>query len=209
GGIAVAARRRLAALRPVDRLGRCVADQVSLPPPADVKTDGGGNRTRRGRGGTQNFKLPEDGEGERLRIVIGDGAEFVAASQKRYDLILVDGFDADARTGMLDSLPFYLNCKARLTPSGLMVTNLLSLRRKVRDSLDRISEAFDGRMLPFPPCASGNVVAFAAGETPVRCHIDALKTRAKTLKETSGLDLQATLTRLEASKSCPGGRVRF
>ncbi len=155
----------------------------------------------------QYFKLPD--EGERLQVVIGDGADFVAASQKRYDLILVDGFDADARTGMLDSLPFYLNCKARLTPSGLMVTNLLTLRRKVRDSLERISEAFDGRTLPFPPCASGNVVAFAAGETPVRCHIDALQARAKTLKENTGLDLQATLTRLEASRTCPGGRVRF
>lgn len=157
----------------------------------------------------QNFKLPDDGEGERLQVVIGDGADFVATSQKRYDLILVDGFDADARTGMLDSLPFYLNCKARLTPSGLMVTNLLSLRRKVRDSLDRISKAFDGRMLPFPPCTSGNVVAFAAGETPVRCHIDALQAQAKTLKETTGLDLQATLSRLEASRICPGGKIRF
>lgn len=157
----------------------------------------------------QYFKLPDEGEGERLQVVIGDGADFVAASQKRYDLILVDGFDADARTGMLDSLPFYLNCKARLTPSGLMVVNLLTLRRKVRDSLERISEAFDGRTLPFPPCASGNVVAFAAGETPVRCHIDALETRARTLKENTGLDLQPTLTRLGASRSCPGGRVRF
>ena len=157
----------------------------------------------------QYFKLPDEGEGERLRIVIGDGADFVAASQKRYDLILVDGFDADARTGMLDSLPFYLNCKARLTPSGLMVTNLLSKRRSVRDSLARISEAFDDRALAFPPCASGNVVAFAAGGTPVRQSIDALKTQARTLKENTGLDLQATLARLAASRSCPGGRLRI
>jgi spermidine synthase len=155
----------------------------------------------------QYFKLPA--EDERLRVIVGDGADFVAASQKRYDLILVDGFDADARTGMLDSLPFYLNCKARLTPSGLMVTNLLTLRRKVRDSLERISEAFDGRSLPFPPCASGNVVAFATAGTPVRCHIDALETRARTLKENTGLDLQSTLTRLKASRQCPGGRVRL
>ncbi|MDO8933564.1 MAG: fused MFS/spermidine synthase [Rhodocyclaceae bacterium] len=157
----------------------------------------------------QYFKLPAEGEGERLRIVIGDGAEFVAASQQHYDLILVDGFDADARTGMLDSLPFYLNCKARLTSSGLMVANLLSKRRSVRDSLARIAEAFDGRALSFPPCASGNVVAFATAGTPVRHHIDDLKIQAKTLKENTGLDLQATLTRLAASRQCPGGRVRF
>jgi spermidine synthase len=155
----------------------------------------------------QYFKLPA--EDERLQVIVGDGADFVAASQKRYDLILVDGFDADARTGMLDSLPFYLNCKARLTPSGLMVTNLLTLRRNVRDSLERISEAFDGRSLPLPPCASGNVVAFATAGTPVRCHIDALETRARTLKENTGLDLQSTLTRLKASRQCPGGRVRL
>jgi spermidine synthase len=155
----------------------------------------------------QHFKLPD--EDERLNIVIGDGAEFVAASQRRFDLILVDGFDEDARTGMLDTLPFYLNCKARLKPAGLMVANLLSKRRGVRESMARIEEAFDDRALSFPSCDSGNVVAFASGGAPVQQSIGELKTIARQLKNDTGLNLLPTLTRLEGSRHCPGGRVRF
>jgi spermidine synthase len=155
----------------------------------------------------QYFKLPDDDE--RLRIVIGDGAAFIADSQKRFDLILVDGFDENARSGMLDTLPFYLNCKARLSSTGLVSINLLSKRRGVRDAMGRIAEAFDGRALSFPSCDSGNVVAFAAAGAPVQHSIGELKTVARNLKEATGLNLLPTLTRLEASRHCPGGQIRF
>src|SRR5574340_382022 len=53
----------------------------------------------------QFFKLPEDTR--RIDLVIGDGAEFVMNSNKKFDLVLVDGFDENARTGALQTLPFY------------------------------------------------------------------------------------------------------
>jgi hypothetical protein len=56
----------------------------------------------------------------------------VIESRQRYDLILVDGFDADARTGRLDTLPFYLDCRARLADDGLLCVNLLSRRKDFR-----------------------------------------------------------------------------
>ena len=49
----------------------------------------------------QFFKLPEDPK--RLKIEIADGVAWLAASDKTFDLILVDGFDADARAGALDT----------------------------------------------------------------------------------------------------------
>lgn len=155
----------------------------------------------------QHFKLPE--EDELLRIVLGDGADFVAGTKQRFDLILVDGFDENARTGMLDTLPFYLNCKNRLGEHGLMAVNLLSKRRGARESLGRISEAFDGRALAFPSCDSGNVVAFAATGAPVQHGIGELKTAARQMKEDTGLNLLPTLQRLEHSNHCPGGKLRF
>jgi spermidine synthase len=155
----------------------------------------------------QFFKLPD--EDERLHIAIGDGADYVASSNRRFDLILVDGFDENARTGMLDTLPFYLNCKSRLSSSGLMVVNLLSKRRGVRDAMDRIAEAFDGRALSFPSCDSGNVVAFAAKGAPVQQQIGELKASARRLKEATGLNLLPTLTRIEASQHFPKGEIRF
>lgn len=154
-----------------------------------------------------HFKLPE--EDARLRIVIDDGAGFVAQSRERYDLIMVDGFDENARTGLLDTLPFYLNCKAHLSETGLLVTNLLTKRRGVRASLERIEEAFDGRALALPSCESGNVVAFAATGTPVGHSIADLKAAARELKAQTDLNLQPTLSRLEHSRRCPAGKLQF
>lgn len=154
-----------------------------------------------------HFKLPE--EDARLRIVIDDGAGFVAQSRERYDLIMVDGFDENARTGLLDTLPFYLNCKAHLSETGLLVTNLLTKRRGVRASLERIEEAFDGRALALPSCESGNVVAFAATGAPVERSIAELKAAARELKAQTDLNLQPTLSRLEHSRRCPAGKLQF
>ena len=114
----------------------------------------------------QFFKLPEDPK--RLHIVIGDGVQFVAETDKQYDLILVDGFDENARAGALDTLPFYQMCRARLTGNGLMAVNLLGHSRGFKASVERIHQAFDERALAFPSCDSGNVIAFAAAGEPVR-----------------------------------------
>lgn len=155
----------------------------------------------------QHFKLPE--EDERLRIELGDGADFVAASKLCFDLVMVDGFDENARTGMLDTAPFYLNCKARLSHDGLFVANLLSKRKATRQSIERIAAAFDGRALAFPACASGNVVAFAATGAPVQHTLGELKAHARSLRETTGLNLLPTIARLEQANHCPAGLLRF
>ena len=75
----------------------------------------------------QFFKLPDDPK--RLNIVIADGAQFIAENDKTYDLILVDGFDEDARPGELDTLPFYQMCRSRLNDNGILAVNLLGRSR--------------------------------------------------------------------------------
>ena len=155
----------------------------------------------------QHFKLPD--ENDHLRIEIGDGADFIAATKQRFDLIMVDGFDEKARTGMLDTLPFYLNCKAHLTASGLLVSNLLSKRKSVKKSFGRIEEAFDGRAIAFPSCDSGNVVAFAASGAAVEHSLGELKATARNLKAETDLNLLPTLQRIEHSNRFPGGKLRF
>jgi len=151
----------------------------------------------------QFFKLPEDPL--RLNIVIGDGVEYVMASDKKWDLILVDGFDADARAGALDTLPFYQAAQARLSNNGIMAVNLLGRSKGFKASVERIQTAFEGRALAFPSCDSGNTIAFAAGGYPVNVALDDLKEQALALKELTGLNLLPTLTRLEQAQSCAGG----
>lgn len=153
----------------------------------------------------QYFKLPDDDV--RIHIESGDGADYVARTKARFDLILVDGYDADARTGRLDSLPFYLDCKAHLSDDGLLAVNLLSRRKDFRNSVERLAQAFDERTLVFPSCASGNVIAFAATGEAIGLTLAELKTAALTLKKETGLNLLPTLVGLEQARTCSEGRL--
>ena len=141
-----------------------------------------------------HFRLPD--EGPNLRIVIGDAAEHVAAKDGRDDLIVVDGYDEKGRPGMLDTEPFYANCRRRLTREGMVCVNLLTRTRGVKASVDRLRRAFDDRVLVLPPSEAGNTVAIAAAGDAVAESFEALRLQASRLKAQTGLDLAATLARL-------------
>lgn len=155
----------------------------------------------------QFFKLPEDPK--RLNLVIGDGAEYMLNSNKKFDLILVDGFDEKARAGALDTLPFYQACYARLSDDGIMAANLLGRSRGFKGSLARICEAFGDRTLLFPSCESGNAIVLAAAGDPIRLSFDDLKESALALKERTGLNLLPTLARLAQSRTCLNNRLEL
>ncbi|WP_332674972.1 fused MFS/spermidine synthase [Aromatoleum sp.] len=153
----------------------------------------------------QFFRLPD--EDARFAIHVGDGAKYVEESDRPFDLVLVDGFDRNARAGKLDTAPFYQNVRSRLSDTGLMSANLFGRSRGFRASVERILTAFDGRALAFPSCDSGNVVAFAAAGERISIPVSELRDRAQALKEKTGLDLRATVTRLEQAGSLPGGQL--
>jgi len=155
----------------------------------------------------QYFKLPEDDK--RIHLVIADGAQYVLGTDKKFDLILIDGFNERARPGELNTLPFYQACRTLLTEQGIMAVNLIGLTRGVQDSFAYIAAAFDGRALMFPSCDSGNVIAFATAGEAIEIALDDLRERATDLKENTGLNLLPTITRLEQSATCPGGKLRL
>lgn len=153
----------------------------------------------------QFFKLPD--EDERLAIHVGDGARYVLDTERKFDLILVDGFDRHARAGALDTAPFYAAARTRLSTQGLLSTNLFGRSRGFRASVERIIAAFDDRAIAFPSCDSGNVVAFGAEGDGIDVAVAELRERADALKERTGLDLRSTVSRLEQAGSLPGGRL--
>jgi spermidine synthase len=141
-----------------------------------------------------HFRLPA--EGPRLRVEIGDGSDFVMVSDREFDLILVDGYDAGVRTGLLDTLPFYCNCLARLSSRGILAANLLTRNHGIRGSLDRVRAAFGGRALALPKCASGNVVIVAAAGDPVTLAGAALVRRGRDLRRATALNLLPTIAQM-------------
>jgi len=153
----------------------------------------------------QFFRLPEDPQ--RIKLVIADGAEYMLGSRKKFDLILVDGFDHRARAGMLETLPFYQACRSRLGDDGILAVNLLTRSRSFGRTSASIMQAFEDRTLLLPSCESGNAIALAASGHPVELAFDDLKESALALKEATGLNLLPTLARLAQARTCLNGRL--
>jgi len=58
----------------------------------------------------------------RTRLIIGDGIRFVAETAETFDLIIVDSTDPVGPGEGLFTEAFYGDCKKRLTPGGVVVT---------------------------------------------------------------------------------------
>jgi len=110
----------------------------------------------------RHFELPDDSE--TLKVVIGDGVEYMSVADESYDLILVDGFDEHAHPGDLNTLPFYQACRARLSEQGVLAVNLVGLSHGVKGGFAHIETAFEGRAVMFPMCKSGNTIALRRRE---------------------------------------------
>lgn len=137
-----------------------------------------------------HFKLPP--EGPRLGITIADGSDYLASTDRSFDLILVDGYDAKGRTGMLDTLPFYCNARAHLAADGILAANLLTRNHGYRGPFERLRAAFADRACALPVCESGNVVLLAAAGDAVELSARDLMARARAQKRDIGLDLLRT-----------------
>lgn len=135
----------------------------------------------------EEFSLPDDPN--RIRLEIADATQFVRECRSEFDLILVDGFDAKASAGKLDSKSFYADCRSILGPQGLMVTNLFGRVPRFVPSLKRLWSVFGDRVLVLPPCEAGNVIAIAACGKRICLSWAQLEANAVALKLNSGLNL--------------------
>ena len=142
-----------------------------------------------------HFKFPEPSL--QLRVEFAEGAEFLNQSKNHYDLIMVDGFDENAKVGALNSTPFYQTARAHLSHNGILVCNLLSRQKDFLQSIKRLQDAFDGRAMALSSSDSGNVVAFAAEGDAIDMSLQALKDKADQLKAQTGLNLKKTISRLQ------------
>lgn len=155
----------------------------------------------------QYFKLPDDPK--RLDVIIGCGADYMLAGGRKFDLILADGYDPDAKAGVLDTEPFYLACRSRLSERGLFGANLLGRNKGFQGSVERIKTAFDQRAIIFPSCDSGNTIAYATDGEAVNISLDDMRAQATRLKKLSRLDLLPMITRLQLAHPLPDEKLRI
>ena len=106
------------------------------------------------------FHLPPDDM--RLRVVCGDGAQFVADTDERFDVLMVDAFEAEGMPAALGTQRFYDDCLDLLAPNGLLVVNLHAGDPQRALYVDRIARSFGRRALAVDDGGGTNSVVFAA-----------------------------------------------
>ncbi|WP_242496071.1 fused MFS/spermidine synthase [Sphingobium cupriresistens] len=110
----------------------------------------------------QQFHIPPDDH--RFRVICADGADYLAASAGKPDILFIDGFDSEGLPSTLSQQAFYDNCRARLGPDGLLVANLCDNSMAFATLVRRIAASFDGRAIAIPAERRGNRVVFASSE---------------------------------------------
>jgi len=152
----------------------------------------------------QMFKLPynNNADSDKINIEIADGIAWMkesAQSKKRrqkFDLIIVDGYDNNARFGGLGAEDFYRDCRANLSRSGVLVLNLFGRSRGYGRQMDNLYRAFEGRILPLPANDEGNAIAFAAVGEFIALDTMALTATCEQIKQETGINWGASITRL-------------
>ena len=133
------------------------------------------------------FRLPSDDA--RLSVVLADAAQ-AAADERRHgtiDALQVDLYDDEAAAPVLDSEPFYADCRRLLTEDGCMTVNLFGRSSSYDSSLQKITAAFgEGAVWAFRPTREGNTVVLAL-RTPVQPVRGVLAQRAEAIEKRWGL----------------------
>ncbi|KAA8918328.1 transferase [Xanthomonas sontii] len=103
------------------------------------------------------FRIPDDDA--RFEAVHGDGARLLRQRRDRYDLLLLDAYDADGIPAALLSRGFYEDCHAALAPGGVLAVNLYDT--DTRRHLTHLRALFGGRVLRLDEPQMDNQVVFA------------------------------------------------
>ena len=141
------------------------------------------------------FQFPE--EDERLAIVIGEGAKEVARRTAGCDVLAVDGFVNGRVADSLCTRSFYEAAFAALRPQGVMVANFMADDARLERHCARIERAFGRAPVLLLAEEEDNLIAFAVREGPSRLAWAELKARARDVRATLGLGLDASLAALK------------
>lgn len=132
------------------------------------------------------FELPADDE--RLQVIHGDGAHYVAKHRASADVILLDGFDHGNQVEALATEDFYTACRRALRPHGVLVVNLWGRDTQFKDYFERLLRAFDGQVGWLSVMGKTNVIVLAFADEGVAGCSALQPEQIKALTEHYGLD---------------------
>jgi spermidine synthase len=144
------------------------------------------------------FRFPD--EDERLEVVIGEGAEAVAARPASCDILVVDGFVNGRVAETLCTRPFYESAFAALRPHGVMVANFMADDGRLERHCARIEKVFGRAPVLLLAEERDNLIAFASKGGPKRLAWSTLRSRARRARAL-GLRLEGCLAPLKERNS--------
>jgi spermidine synthase len=106
------------------------------------------------------FEIPHDDS--RFSVVAADGARFVAETDLRFDVLMIDAFDAQGMPPAIGTQRFYDDCRDVLTPGGILAVNLHAGHPIFPVYLDRIRQTFGEFVLRVDDSDGSNSVIFAS-----------------------------------------------
>jgi spermidine synthase len=147
------------------------------------------------------FHIPADDE--RLRVILGDGAEFVRRGGWTADILLIDAFDRGGVAPSLAADDFYAQAFRCLQPNGVLVMNLAGERGRYVTHLEKLRMACPGAVLLVPVEADGNVLVFAFAQPARTWTLESAEAIAEELQSDLALEFPRFLQRLRTGHLLP------
>jgi len=144
------------------------------------------------------FRVPPDDE--RLSVLIGDAAAYVARAPRAADVILMDAFDREGFAPSVASSDFYADARGALTRRGVLVVNLVGQARERVAHLERIRDTFDDNVILVPVEDDGNHVAFAFRDARFEPRWRWIAEQARGMRRRYGLDFPRFAGAFERSR---------
>jgi spermidine synthase len=144
-----------------------------------------------------DFCVPKDDA--RLRIIHGDGAEFVAGRDNDIDALLVDAYDRDGIATSLAGRGFVEDALNSLAPGGVLVVNLAGHKEGFASVVSEIIDVFGNRVLAVRVRDDEHHILFAFKDEAFLPQWRQMGARAEELRERFGLDFPAFSRKLEQS----------
>jgi spermidine synthase len=146
----------------------------------------------------EQFCIPPNDD--RLRIMPGDAAEYVARCADQPDVIMMDAFDRQGLSASVCSPAFYQDCRQALAPRGILVANLAGHRDVRLAHLALIRAVFNDNVLILPVQSNGNHIAFAFRDAAFEPRWRWIESQARAMQSRYDIEFPKIASKLERAR---------
>ena len=137
------------------------------------------------------FQCPKNDS--RFEVMECDGAQYLKNTDKKFDVLLIDGFNKSGQPSQLCSDDFYANCFACLNPDGVLIVNFSGSSGLSQIYQERINRIFNQSSVLVTEDDKMNQILFACNGTLLSSTAEALLRHSLQLSATHDIHISRTL----------------